>query len=171
MIELEKTYLAKFLPKDLFAVKKKELIDIYIPLSALHPKLRIRKKGDKYEITKKTKLSENDSSRQLEETIPLTGEEFEALSVAPGKKLRKIRYEYPYGGKIAEIDVFQDDLEGLVLIDFEFGTIQEKNDFQIPDFCLVEVTQEEFIAGGMLCGKKYRDIQEDLEKFEYQKLL
>lgn len=42
--------------------------------------------------------------------------------------------------------------------------------FQMPDFCLCEVTQEEFIAGGMLCGKRYTDIEADLERFGYKRI-
>ena len=38
----------------------------------------------------------------------------------------------------------------------------------MPDFCLAEVTQEEFIAGGMLCGKSFEDIKDKLEKFGYR---
>lgn len=40
----------------------------------------------------------------------------------------------------------------------------------MPDFCLVDVTQEEFAAGGMLSGKKYQDIQNKLDQFGYKKL-
>ena len=44
--ELEKTYLAKELP-NLEGAKSKEMLDIYFPKDAEHPKLRIRKNGDK----------------------------------------------------------------------------------------------------------------------------
>ena len=40
----------------------------------------------------------------------------------------------------------------------------------MPDFCLADVTEEIFIAGGMLGGKKYKDIEIDLKKFNYKKL-
>ena len=40
----------------------------------------------------------------------------------------------------------------------------------MPDFCLKEVTQELFIAGGMICGKSYEDIEENLKRFNYLKL-
>ena len=66
--------------------------------------------------------------------------------------------------------MFQGDLKGLVLVDFEFESEQEKQAFEKPDFCLVEVTQEEFIAGGMLCGKTYKDIEKNLQKFGYKSL-
>lgn len=34
----------------------------------------------------------------------------------------------------------------------------------------VKETQENFVAGGMLCGKSYEGIEKDLAKFGYQKL-
>ena len=92
MIELEKTYLAKFIPKDLKKCKSKEIIDIYIPKSSDHPKLRIRKSGDKYEVTKKVLVKEDNVSKAVEFTTPLTEEEFIELSELEGKRIRKIRY-------------------------------------------------------------------------------
>lgn len=168
-IELERTFLLKKFPVDLGTLKSMEVFDIYIPSSGPHPHLRIRKKGDKFEITKKHPVEGADSSRQSEETIPLTEEEWLELSTLQGKRVRKIRHYYPVGADMAEIDVFQDDLQGLVLADFEFKTIEEKNNFCLPDFCLAEVTQERFTAGGILAGKKYGDIEEELKKYDYKK--
>ena len=171
MIELEKTYLAKSLPAGLKNCKHKEIIDIYIPKPSRHPKLRIRKNGDKYEITKKEPVNTNDASHQKEQTIVLTEEEFNELARLDGKKTHKIRYYYNYKGKTAEIDVFQGSLKGLVIVDFEFETVEEKDAFKMPPFCLAEVTQEEVIAGGMLCGKSYEEIEEELKRFNYRKLV
>ena len=169
MIELEKTYLAKFIPNGL--KNGKDMLDIYIPTETRHPVLRIRKNGEKYEMTKKYPVKEGDASKQHEFTIPLTKEEFEELSKSlKGKRTHKIRYNYEYHGRIAEVDVFQDLLEGLVVVDFEFENEEDKDSFEMPDFCLIEVTQEEFLAGGMICGKSYEDIKEKLEKFNYKKL-
>ncbi len=170
MIELEKTYLAKFLPSGLKNCKSIEIIDVYIPKSSTHPTLRIRKNGDEFEITKKEPVKGKDSSRQLEQTIPLTEAEFKELMKLDGKKVRKIRLFYDYKGKVAEIDIFQDELKGLVLVDFEFKNLKEKESFKMPDFCLAEITQELFTAGGILCGKSYKDIEKDLKKFNYSKL-
>ena len=170
MIELERTYLAKKLPGDLKTCESKEIIDVYLPGTSAHPKLRLRKNGDKYELTKKEPTSEGDASRQEEQTIKLTEEEFNVLNRLKGKRVRKIRYNYTWNSQTAEIDVFQDALKGLVLIDFEFSTPEEKEKFQMPDFCLADVTQELFTAGGMLCGKNYAEIEDKLEKFGYKKL-
>jgi len=85
--------------------------------------------------------------------------------------VEKIRYYYNHNGDKAEIDIFKDAMDGLVLVDFEFSSHEEKDSFEMPEFCLAEVTHEEFIAGGMLCGKKYEDIESKLADFGYQKPL
>ena len=170
MIELELTYLAKLFPEGLENARSMEIIDIYIPKEERHPTLRIRKLGEIFEITKKYPVKEGDSSEQHEHTIKLSAGEFEALSGVEGKRTRKIRYYLEWNGNIAEIDVFKDALEGLVIVDFEFKSEEEKNDFRMPDFCLADVTQEEFLAGCMLCGKSYGDIEKGLAKFNYRKL-
>ncbi|MEA1937352.1 MAG: hypothetical protein U9N04_04560 [Patescibacteria group bacterium] len=170
MIELEKTYLIKDLPKNLKGCKFKEIIDIYIPKSSNHSKLRIRKDGDKFEMTKKEPVCGKDSSCQREQTIVLTDVEFNALNKIKGKRIHKLRYHYDYNGRTAEIDVFQDLLKGLVLVDFEFVTLKEKDNFRMPNFCLANVTQEVFVAGGVICGKSYKDIKNDLNRFSYRKL-
>ena len=111
-----------------------------------------------------------DASHQEEQTIVLTKLEFEALQKIDGKVIRKLRYYYDYNNRTAEIDIFQDNLKGLVVVDFEFSTIEEKNIFKMPKFCLADVTQEIFIAGGMICGKSYKDIEDNLNEFGYRKL-
>jgi hypothetical protein len=61
MIELEKTYLLKFLPEGLRDFKSKEIIDVYLPKNSAHPKLRLRKNGDKFELTKKEPIQDGDA--------------------------------------------------------------------------------------------------------------
>ena len=55
-------------------------------------------------------------------------------------------------------------------MDFEFPNEEEKDAFDMPEFCLAEVTQEEFLAGGMVCGKSYEDIADSLNRFGYMKI-
>ncbi len=170
-IEYEKTYLLKFVPNDLIKTPYKEIVDIYIPQNTEHPKLRIRKNGNKYEICKKYPVSRADASTQHEFTIPITLAEFEELSGnLHGKRSRKNRYYYKYNNKIAEIDVFQGDLRGLILADFEFESEKEKAKFSQPEFCLADVTQAKFVAGGMIIGKKYQEIAPFLKKYSYKPL-
>jgi len=170
MLELEKIYLAKYLPEGLARCESAEINDIYIPREDAYPKMSIRQKGDRYEIAKKVRMDVSDSSAQEEQTMTLSAKEYAALAQTEGKKLRKTRYEYPCGDMIAEIDIFRDSLAGLVIVNVEFDSPEEKESFPMPEFCLADVTQEEFLAGGMLSGKNYADIENELKRFGYQKL-
>src|SRR4030042_6812969 len=127
-IELEKTFLLKRLPENLKDCESGEISDAYLPEESVHPVLRLRKKGNVFELTKKYPKNENDASEQEEHTIVLSKEEFGVLSKLDGKKFRKLRYYYPINGLMAEIDVYLDDLSGLITADFEFKSSEEKND-------------------------------------------
>jgi CYTH domain-containing protein len=170
MLELEKTFLARHIPAGVIDSPSREIIDNYIPGTSTHPVVRIRKNGNQYEITKKQPIDAADASRQIEQTISLTADEWHELNSLNGKQIRKIRYQFPWKDLIAEFDVFQDELSGLVLVDLEFTNDAQKESCGIPDFCLAEVTQEKFIAGGKLSGKSYSDIEPQLAIFNYSKL-
>lgn len=167
-IELERTFLARELPKGLSTRAAERMIDIYVPASAPHPHLRLRQKGDRYEITKKEPIDGKDSSRQTEQTIPLTAAEFDALRQVAGKVVVKDRYQMTIDGYAAEVDVFQEDLVGLVLLDFEFANELAMEEFIPPECCLADVTQEAFIAGGILAGKCYADLEAKLDEYGYR---
>jgi CYTH domain-containing protein len=170
-LELEYTFLASELPREIEGVSPKRLMDIYIPdTNTGHPRLRLRQKGTAYELTKKTPVNEGDASAQIEVTIQLDESEFAALSTVSQKRVVKDRYAVNINGFPAEVDVFRENLEGLVLIDFEFASEEERAKFIKPEVCLADVTQEDFIAGGLLAGKGYADIASDLDRFNYRAL-
>lgn len=169
MIEIEKTYLAKYLPSGLKNCPSTEIIDVYFPAHQHHPVIRLRKLGKRLEMTKKEPV-DDDPSRQREQTIRLTQEEFDALLKVEGRKVHKIRYDYVHQGRPCQIDVFQGPLQGLVLVDVEFEGDTEKDEFPMPEFCLVEVTKDITFAGGYICGKSYADVVGVLEKHGYTTL-
>lgn len=112
------------------------------------------------------------SSEMRKQTITLTEVEFTSLNnQIKGKRIQKLRYQYKHKSNIAEVDIFQKDLKGLILVDFEFSTTEEKNNFKMPNFCLAEITQKNLLLGELLCRKKYKDITNKLEEFKYKKLL
>lgn len=170
IIELELSYLAAVIPEGLEGCEKAEIEDIYFPASEPHAKARIRKKGDKHEFTKKVQIDENDAGQQEEFNTTLTAGEYDALAKGDGRKVSKTRYFLPYGKHIAEVDIFHGSLAGLVIIEFEFNSLEEREAFEMPAFCLVDVTQEDFIAGGVLAGRSYKDIESDLNRFNYRTL-
>jgi CYTH domain-containing protein len=169
-LELELTYLAKLLPTEIKGTKPQELVDTYVPEDSEFPILRLRRNGNAYEITKKVAVAENDFSAHTEHTISLSRDEHEALSKSSNRIVRKLRYSIASEGHLAEIDIFQGDLMGLVTVDFEFKSEKDKASFTPPNYCLVDVTQEKFILGGQLAGKGYAALEPILEKLGYQPL-
>ena len=166
MIELEKTYLLKNIPFDIDQYPYKELIDHYIPFDSEHPKLRLRKRWEFYEITKKTLIHEGDSSQQQEQTIELSKAEYQALADLPNKLIHKKRYYVPYKEIMLEIDVFQGDLDGLILMDVEFTDKKVMNGFEKPNFCLADVTQNSLFAGWMLCWKTFASLYSLIKQYK-----
>lgn len=169
-LELERTFLAASLPEDILKFPSHIIRDIYIPDGAENACLRLRQKDNTYVITKKQPVDGVDSSRQHEHTIELSEPEFKCLTKCSTKKVSKRRFVADIEGWPAEIDVFLDDLAGLVLIDFEFATDQDMDTFKPPKICLADVSQEQFAAGGTLAGKTYAQIEPILQKYNYQPL-
>lgn len=169
-LELELTFLAKEIPKEIDGITAILLVDYYLPEDSEHPKLRIRNKAGDYEITKKIPISGTDSSAQTEHTIKLTKDEFEALRASSKRMVEKDRYNVTIAGYPAEVDVFKGKLEGLVLIDFEFDSYENQAAFVKPAVCLADITQDKWAAGGVLSATSYEDLKPILDDYGYVKL-
>jgi adenylate cyclase len=166
--EIELTFLAKYLPEDVGDYKFVVIEDFYFPLK--HPRLRLRRMGEKYELVRKMMHRKGDASEHTEEKIPLEKHQYKALRGLEGEELVKRRVYYKSEGGVVEVDIFLGKLKGLVLVDFEFKDSKELKEFKKPDFCLRDVTQERLIAGGNLAGKSYREIEGELKKLGYMKI-
>jgi CYTH domain-containing protein len=170
-LEIELTYLARFIPDEIASLTPDIMEDIYYPnLPGKHAILRLRRRGERYEITKKVPLNDGDGKQHLETTIELTREEYDALHMATGKTVGKKRYKLELGGRTAEFDIFTGDLEGLVTIDFEFDSETETKDFVPPECCGPDVSNERFIRGGEVAGRRYADLIADLDRLDYKRL-
>ncbi len=169
-IEYEKTYLLKHLPDGIESAPYVTIRDTYIPETVSHACLRLRAKDNSYVVTKKSPVTGSDSSTQYEHTIELTKEEYDALVTCSKKTAVKRRYVMQVAGRTAEIDIYGEELSGLVVIDFEFSSEAEKDAFDMPDICLADVTQDATVAGGYLPGKSFEEIEPKLVKYGYIKL-
>ena len=159
MIEIEKSFLVKEIPSDLGKYKSYQMQQGYI--SSTRPSLRIRKKGDKFELTKKLRLDENDFSTCEEINIPLTEAEFKKLWPLTEKSLEKTRYIIPLSNNLnAELDIFHRDLEGLAMVEVEFESKEQMDKFMAPEWFGKDVTQNEFSANAVLAGKTYLEVKD-----------
>lgn len=161
MIEIEKTFLVKKIPANLPSYKSYQIKQGYI--SSPPSPLRIRQKGDKFELTKKIPIKKGDYSSAQEINILLTEYEFKKLWPLVEKYLEKTRYNIPLSNNlIAELDIYKGDLEGLSVVEVEFISQEQMDSFIPPEWFGKDVTQEEFSANSFLAGKKYSEIKQFL---------
>ena len=75
--------------------------------------------------------------------FPLTAEQFtEAWAQTGGRRINKTRYRLPIDEHVVELDVFHDDLEGLVVAEVEFESETAATEFDPPDWFGREVTDD-----------------------------
>ena len=134
-MEIERKYLVRKLPENLEQYNKKEIAQGYL---CTEPVVRIRRSNDDYYMTYK-----GDGLMVREEyNLPLTQEAYEHLRPKIyGLLIAKTRYLIPLDNKLtAELDVFEEDLNGLVIVEVEFNTVEEANAFHAPDWFGEDVT-------------------------------
>jgi lactoylglutathione lyase len=144
--------------RDVVETYSKVFDDLYIR----HTRLRLRTLRDSQtgrEFIKLTKKLESDSPYvQMIGSIPLSPMEYEFISELEGERIRKVRYYHFYRGNVFSIDVFQDDLAGLVLCEVEAGGMEELMRVEVPDYAPLEVTEDPFFTGGNLCRTSREDL-------------
>lgn len=75
--------------------------------------------------------------------FPLTGEQFEqAWERTSDRRINKTRHRVPIDGHLVELDVFHDDLRGLMIAEVEFDTDEALEGFTPPDWFGREVTDD-----------------------------
>lgn len=134
--EIEKKYLIKNMPS-LENLKKYKITQAYI---ATEPVLRIRQKNDKFFFTFKGKgLLE-----RVEFEQEITKSEFEnLLKKTQGNIIQKNRYIYPLENNLfAEIDIFEKPFENLCIVEVEFKTKEQAQNFTPPDWFGQDITND-----------------------------
>lgn len=167
-LEIEKRYL---IPAARLTELKSKIIpdsavpmnDFYIPNGDQHKDLRLRQKGDKYMITRKRPVREGDSTTMLETTIPLSKEEFAALSHGISTNVAKTRYQVDFEGWKGELDIFSGRHEGLAVLEFEFPDETALQDFlAATSWNFPDITNLEWLASGRLAETSLADLAEKL---------
>lgn len=83
--------------------------------------------------------------------ILLSPGEYEILDRLGGHRLRKVRHYHYHGDQVFSIDVFEGELDGLVLCETEAEGLAELMAIEPPPFASHEVTEDVFFTGGNLC--------------------
>ena len=90
--------------------------------------------------------------------ILLSPGEYKLLDDLEGYRLKKIRYYHNYLGRVFSIDVFEGELDGLVLCETEAAGIEDLMSAEPPAYAKHEVTEDPFFTGGNLCRTTRTDL-------------
>ncbi len=101
--------------------------------------VRVREKGHRYFQT----IKGDGELIRTEVEFPLERDQFDALwPRTEGRRIEKTRYAVPHNGANIEIDVYHGSLQGLVVAEVEFSSLQEAEQFVPPAWFGREVTND-----------------------------
>lgn len=136
-IEIERKFLVKKIPDNLDTYERIDMIQGYLNTD---PVVRVRKESDDYVLTYKGSGLLSHS----EYNLPLNKEAFEhLLKKCDGIIISKSRYKIPLENNLtAELDIFKGDLDSLKLVEVEFDSVEEADNFTPPEWFGEDVTTD-----------------------------
>jgi adenylate cyclase len=138
LVEVERKFLVPETP-DLSGTDSDEIEQGYLAIGS-DGEVRLRRKGGRLLLTAKR----GSGISRDEAEVELDREPFELLwPLTEGRRLHKRRHVIPHGDLRIEVDVYEGELEGLVVAEIEFSSEDEARAFQPPDWIGEEVTGDE----------------------------
>jgi adenylate cyclase len=134
-VEVERKFVVSDLPS-LEGTQADEIVQGYLAIGT-DGEVRVRRKGDRLALT--AKLGAGLSRQEAE--IELDPESFDQLwPLTEGRRVHKRRHLVPFGNMKIEVDVYEEELEGLVVAEIEFDSEEEAHAFEPPVWLGEEVT-------------------------------
>jgi CYTH domain-containing protein len=137
-VEIERKYLVERVPEGLDWLDERPLRQGYVALDG-DTEVRVREDAGAWRLT----VKHGGGLRRVEEELELDTRRGEALwTLTEGRRVRKRRRLLPYGEALLEVDVFEGDLEGLIVAEVEFADERAARAFAPPAWFGREVTGE-----------------------------
>lgn len=152
-VEQERRFLLKTLPEDLDPEKVFfRIIDQYISGTRLRLRRIESPLGEilVYKFGQKYQTADQKAHQTMMTNMYLTEMEYQALARLGGATISKRRYRYDYAGNDYAIDVFEGNLEGLILMEIESQSDNDITLLPIPAIAAREVTDDPLFRGGEL---------------------
>ncbi|CAN5631900.1 hypothetical protein BH18ACI3_BH18ACI3_20740 [soil metagenome] len=170
-IELHRSFLIDGLPEPLKrASAHLQIFDNYIP----DTRLRLRSLRDP-ETASWTRIlqqrfpaTENNLSCIKFSEIYLNDAEYANFQIFEGSEIRKNRYFHEFDQRTFAFDVFLGKLWGLNIARAEFATEIELDRFELPSFCVLEITNDTFFMGEILVTKTFEEVRGEVGGLESQ---
>jgi adenylate cyclase len=137
--EIERKYLVKILPENYEDYEFFNITQGYVCVDGDGTEVRLREKDKKYLLTIKT----GKGLIRDEYEIEITSSEFDKLwPTTTGRRIKKTRYYIPYLNNKINFDIYHGHLKGLFTAEVEFSSVEESNNFEIPEWFGKEVTED-----------------------------
>ncbi len=137
-MEIERKFLLKKIPSELKITGQKEIEQYYLCRED-KTVVRVRRINDKYLLT----IKQGGGISRFEREIAISRNDFaEIASISQDRKIIKTRYLAPLDNLTVELDVFRENLEGLILAEIEFQTEEQAKKFIPPAWIGKEVTDD-----------------------------
>ena len=146
-MEIERKFLVNEIP-DLIGYESSKIVQGYISFS---PEVRIRKRDDKYYLTKKGEgfIARTEDETELD---PKEGEEYFKKVIS--NLIEKTRYVIPLDSYVAELDIYSGIFSGLVIVEVEFETLEKAKEF-VPPLWFGEDVSENIEYRNKILATKY----------------
>ena len=137
-MEIERKFLLKKVPSELKITGQKEIEQYYLCRED-KTVVRVRRTDDKYTLT----IKRGGGISRFEREIAISYTDFaEIASISQDRKIIKTRYLAPLDNFTVELDVFRENLEGLILAEIEFQNEEQAKKFIPPAWIGKEVTDD-----------------------------
>ena len=135
--EIERKFLVKYLPRGITRCKKEYIYQSYLATNTGEKRIRCIN-GEKFILTEK--YGQGIQRNEYEKEISIG--EYNTLSKQiTGRTIKKVRYYYPLDNELtAEVDCYLEELDGLMVVEVEFDSLEKSNSFVKPDWFGDDVT-------------------------------
>src|SRR3954468_11500114 len=146
--EIERKFLVAELPPDLAEHPGERIEQGYLAIASDGVEVRVRRRAGQATLTVKS----GPGQVRVEGELPIDERRFEALwRLTEGRRVGKTRHEIPLaGGAVAEFDVYDGDLDGLLTVEIEFASLEASERFSPPPWVGRELTGDKRYANQSL---------------------
>lgn len=139
-MEIERKFLVDEPPADLGSYTSEPIQQGYLALTDEGVEVRVRRRGQQAALTVKS----GEGRIRLEEEIEIDERRFASLwPLTESRRIEKVRHLVPAGsGLTIELDVYAGHLSGLMTAEVEFGSEEESQAFEPPEWLGTEVTDD-----------------------------
>jgi adenylate cyclase len=147
-VEIERKFRVAELPPDLAQYPGRRIEQGYLAIGPDGVEVRVRRRAGQTTLTVKS----GPGQVRTEEELAIDARRFDALwQLTEGRRVSKTRHEIPLAGEaVAELDVYDGDLDGLLTVEIEFGSLEASEAFVPPPWIGRELTGDKRYANQSL---------------------